>query len=235
MSTGETARTSRAEHIASAIERRIADEQLASGHRLGTKQTLCQEYDAAPATLTEAIRLLSARGTVTMRPGPNGGVFVASPTALVRLGRKMLELSGDSVTVADCLTVRDQLDPLVILEATRYRNSRDVEELRELARAMAAEDLAWGKYLRINWALHRRMVEITPNQVLRHTYLSMLEYVESRLQGVTPIEPGPEVSTRLGAQVHVELVDAIASEDLGRATAAAAAHTQLTANRGATS
>lgn len=235
MSTGETARTSRAEHIASAIERRIAGEHLPAGHRLGTKQALCKQYDAAPATLTEAIRLLSARGTVTMRPGVNGGVFVAAPTALVRLGRKMLELSGDSVTVADCLTVRDQLDPLVILEATRYRNSRDVEQLRELARAMAADGLSWGEYLRINWALHRRMVEITPNQVLRHTYLSMLEYVESRLQGVTPIGPGPEMSTRLGAQVHVELVDSIASEDLERAASAAAAHARLTASRGTAS
>jgi DNA-binding FadR family transcriptional regulator len=236
MASEAAARLSRAETIATAIERQITEDRLPAGHRLGTKQALCERYDVAPATLTEAVRLLVARGVIAARPGVKGGLFVASPTALVRLGHKMLQLSGDSVTVADCLTVRNQLDPLVIMEATRYRNSRDVAQLRELAERMTRNGLSWAEYLRINWALHRRMVEITPNQVLRHTYLSMLEYVEDRLQGVTAAEPGPaegerQTAVQVGARVHLELVEAIAKEDLDLAAAAAAAHAQLTSGR----
>jgi GntR family transcriptional repressor for pyruvate dehydrogenase complex len=41
----------------------------------------------APATLTEAVRLLQERGLVTVRPGPKGGIFVARPDPFARLGR----------------------------------------------------------------------------------------------------------------------------------------------------
>jgi DNA-binding FadR family transcriptional regulator len=218
-------RTSRAEAIARSIEARISEQGLPTGHRLGTKQSLRAEFDVAPATLTEAVRLLSARGTVTVRPGVSGGIFVAAPSVLVRLGRKMLELSGETVSVADSLAVRNSLDPLVILEATRHRNAADLRELRELAAAMGADDLDWTGYLRLNWALHRRMVEISPNQVLRHTYLALLEFVESRLQAV--VADVPERGRDDGARVHHEIVEAIASEDITRAAQAAAAHTDL--------
>lgn len=224
-------RMSRAETIARLLEQRIVEQRLPSGHRLGTKQSLRQEFDVAPATISEVVRLLDARGTVSVRPGVRGGVFVASPTPIVRLGRKMLELSGEPVSVADCLVVRDTLDPLVVHEAARYRNSRDLAELRTAAAAMTAENLGWSEYLRLNWALHRRMVQITPNLVLRHTYLSLLEFVESRLQGVTPADPDSPTTIAAGAAVHVELVEAIASEDVDRVERATRAHSDLTTDR----
>src|SRR4051812_41901484 len=113
----ELPRLSRAEAVAKRIEARIAEDALPSGHRLGTRESLRREFDVAVATFNEAVRLLTARGTVSVRPGVKGGLFVASPPALVRLGRKMLELSGDSVSVSDCLVVRDALEPLLAQEA----------------------------------------------------------------------------------------------------------------------
>jgi len=222
-------RSSRAETVTKNIESRIAAEDLPPGHRLGTKQTLRREYDVAVATFNEAVRLLSANGTVEVRPGVKGGLFVASQTPLVRLGRKMLELSGESVPVADCLVVRDALDPLVILEATRHRNASDVRQLRKIVRQMAAPELPMDEYLRINWSLHRRIVEITPNHILRHTYLSLLDFVEDRLRGVTATESGLVLAD--GPDIHHGVVEAIASGDMELAERAAHAHSALIANR----
>ena len=222
-------RPSRAEAVADSIEARIAADGLPSGHHLGTKESLRREFDVAVATFNEAVRLLSARGAITIRPGVKGGVFVAFPTPLVRLGRKMLELSGESVSVADCLVVRDALDPLIVQEATRHRIAADVRELRKIARSMAGGGLSMVEYLKINWALHRRIVDITPNEVLRHTYLSLMDFVESRLQGVTADEPSDGLAD--GPEVHHELVEAIASGDVDRAARAASRHTSLTASR----
>jgi len=222
-------RSSRAETVANGIESRITAQGLLPGHRLGTKDVLRREFDVAVATFNEAVRLLNARGTIEVRPGVKGGLFVASPTPLVRLGRKMLELSGESVSVADCLVVRDTLDPLVILEATRHRTAADVRELRKIVRQMSAPDVAMDQYLHVNWSLHRRMVEITPNQVLRHTYLSLLDFVQSRLQGVTATQPALVLAD--GPEVHSELVEAIASGDVGRAERAGHTHSLLTASR----
>ncbi|MEU5987884.1 FCD domain-containing protein [Spirillospora sp. NPDC047418] len=224
-------RLSRAETVARRIEARIAEDVLPNGHRLGTRDSLRREFDVAAATFNEAVRLLSARGTVSVRPGVKGGIFVATPPPLVRLGRKMLELSGDSVPVSDCLVMRDALEPLLAREAMRHRTGADIADLRRLSGAMAAAAAESGVgYLAANWALHRRIAEITPNKILQHTYVSLLEFVETRLRGVTPDEP----ATRhvAGPAVHGELVEAIASGDSERLEAAVAAHGRLTTANG---
>ncbi|MFI0404755.1 FadR/GntR family transcriptional regulator [Actinomadura sp. 3N508] len=230
----ELPRLSLAESVAKRIEARIAEDVLPTGHHLGTRDSLRREFDVAAATLNEAVRLLTARGTVSVRPGVKGGIFVASPPPLVRLGRKMLELSGDSVSVSDCLVMRDALEPLLAREAMRHRTDADVADLRRLAGEMAAavtDDSRDGVgYLAANWALHRRIAEITPNWILRHTYVSLLEFVENRLRGVTRDEPA--ALSPDGPAVHRELVEAIAGDDPGRLDAAIAAHAALTAGRG---
>lgn len=225
-------RLSLAETVAKRIEARIAEDTLPNGHRLGTRDSLRREFDVAAATLNEAVRLLTARGTVSVRPGVKGGIFVATPPPLVRLGRKMLELSGDSVPVSDCLVMRDALEPLLAREAMRHRTEADIADLRRLAGEMAAAADADGGvgYLAANWALHRRIAEITPNKVLQHTYVSLLEFVENRLRGVTPVEPATRSVD--GPAVHRELVEAIAGDDPERLDAAVEAHSRLTASPG---
>jgi DNA-binding FadR family transcriptional regulator len=227
----ELPRLSLAETVAKRIEARIAEDALPNGHRLGTRDSLRREFDVAAATLNEAVRLLTARGTVSVRPGVKGGIFVATPPPLVRLGRKMLELSGDSVPVSDCLVMRDALEPLLAREAMRHRTDADIADLRRLADEMAAAEAESGVgYLAANWALHRRIAEITPNKILQHTYVSLLEFVETRLRGVTSDEPTARHVD--GPAVHRELVEAIAAGDPERLDAAAAAHSRLTAARG---
>lgn len=221
---------SRAVSVAQNIEQRILNEGLSAGHRLGTKQSLRREYDVAVATLNEALRLLGDRGLITVRPGVKGGIFVATPPALVRLGRKMLELSGDAVSVTDCLVVRDTLEPLVLREAARFASAADIEHLRAAVDQMLQPDLAADAYMRVNWKLHRDLAAITPNQVLRHMYQSLLEFVESRLQRVAVGER--PLDTHTGALIHKQLVDAIASRDETRLTRAIAAHDALLTSDG---
>jgi DNA-binding FadR family transcriptional regulator len=219
-------RKSRAEAVADVIEARISKQRLLSGHRLGTKESLRAEFDVAVASFNEAVRLLSARGVITVRPGVKGGIFVAPQTVFVRFGRKMLELTGESVSVADCLVVREALDPLVVRDATLHRSPKDVRDLRGIVEKMAVPDLPVAEYLRINWALHRRMAAITSNEILRHTYVSLLDFVESHVHGVTAADSMMDNGD--GPRVHRELVEAIASEDLERANRATQAHTELT-------
>ena len=55
----------------------VQEKPLPAGYRIGTKQELCEEFGVAPATLSEALRVLRARGIIDVRPGPGGGTFVA--------------------------------------------------------------------------------------------------------------------------------------------------------------
>lgn len=221
---------SRAESVADAIELRIGKDSLAEGDRLGTKESLRLEFGVAVATLNEAIRILADRGLVDVRPGVKGGIFVAARPVLVRLGRKMLELSGDSVSVADCLVMRNALEPLILREAARFVSPSSLAELRDVAKLMTRSKLTADEYLEINWRLHMQIADITPNQVLRHTYQSLLEFVQSRVRRVAPNDNGVDVER--GAHIHLELVEAIGAGDTARLDAARDAHAALTATLG---
>jgi len=201
----------RPEAIARSLQQRIDAEALAPGSRLGTKHELTESFAVAPATCNEALRILESRGVVTLRPGPGGGVFVGNPTVLMRLGQKFLHLSGDPVSVADALVVRDALEGPVLFDAVRYRTEADVAELRTLARALTGSRSPRG-YLRATWAMHRRIAMISPNPLLREVYCSALEQAESQVRGVHTPEgvavPGPE-----GKEVHESFVTTIATGD----------------------
>lgn len=230
---GELRGGSRAESVARLIEQRIAKEGLVAGDSLGTKAKNREEYGVAVATLNEAVRLLSDRGVIYARPGVKGGIFVASRPVLVRLGRKMLELSGDSVSVADCLAMRNALEPLVIEEAARFVNAEGMAGFRGIAGRMELPGVEAEEYMRLNWELHLAMADVTPNQVLRHTYHSLLEFVQSRVQRVATDQE--EVDVVRGAGVHRDLVEAIAGGDTDELARAVAAHSALTSSGGSVS
>jgi len=216
----------RAEEVARDIKERIASKNLPDGHRLGTKVDLKAEYGVATATLNEAVRLLSARKIIKVRPGVNGGIFVASPPVMVRLGQKMLELTSDSVSVADCLVMRETLEPLVIREASRHQSASDIDELRAHVNEMIATELNPYTYLRAVWALHRQIVDITPNDILKHVYCSLLEFIESRVESVNDEDGSLDITQ--GVNVHKDLVEAIASRDRNKVSQAIEAHAVLT-------
>lgn len=220
-------RTSRSETVGNAVEQRIRDGQLQPGQRLGTKEELRREFRVAVATFNEALRMLESRGVIELRPGPGGGVFVGHPPALVRLGHKMLTLDSESANIAGGLAVRDALEPLVALEALKHHTSADVADLRKLVAEMArCTDPA--DYLRANWALHRRLATISPNQLLVELYHGLLDMAEEHLRGVQQVDA--DMSVTDGVAVHTALVEAVAADDRAALAAAVRDHARLTSN-----
>ncbi len=90
---------------------------LDPGARLGTKEELRTLCGVSVGTFNETLRLLQARGVVTVRPGPGGGLFAATPSPMVRLGNSVLALDSQQTDVADAVRVRDALDPLLVQDA----------------------------------------------------------------------------------------------------------------------
>ena len=78
----------------------------------------------------EALRLLQARGLVTVRPGPGGGLFACEPAPTVRLGNLMLALDSDQASVADAVRIRNTLDAMVVEDAVGHATAADIAALR---------------------------------------------------------------------------------------------------------
>jgi len=204
------------------------------GARLGTKGQLRAYCGVSVGTFNEALRLVQARGVVTVRPGRAGGLFASRQSPLVRLGNSMLALDDDAASVADAVRIRNALDPLLVEDALRHASRANVAAMeQELDRMRkAAGGLDGLEFIHANWALHARIAETSPNVMLRSFYLSLLEIIEAHTLSVQAVDeqPLPEyIDNRY--QLHAELVAAIADRDDARAAELIDAHNTTTSTR----
>ncbi len=216
---------SRAEALARRIEEHIRDQALPAGSRLGTKGDLRASYGVAVGTVNEALRVLETQGLIEARPGPGGGVFVAASAPQLRLSHLVLGFKDGGITIADSLAVRNALEPLVADEARRYRTDEDVADLRAILRDMADNLDAPSAFLKANWALHLRMLDISRNAVLRAVYGTLMDFIES---GVEHVSRDSVFRARQNLKVHEALVEAIASGDAKKVAQAIRQHTPHT-------
>lgn len=225
--TAETksASTTRSEMAATRIAAII--KEVGAGGRLGTKEQLRVRCGVSVGTLNEALRLLQARGLVTVRPGPGGGLFASEPAPMVRLGNLMLALDSDQASVADAVRIRNALDALLIEDAVRDATTADIVALRRgladmAAAAKSGDDIA---FLHANCALHTRIAGISPNGMLSSIYVGLIDVIEAHTLAVLPrvAQSLPEFLLER-YRLHARLVDAIAIQDSAAALRLLAEH-----------
>lgn len=204
----------RAERAADKVAELI--ESVPPGSRLGTKEDLRTLCGVSVGTFNEALRLLQARGLVTVKPGPGGGLFSAEQSPMVRLGNSVLALDAQANDVADAVRIRDALDPLMIEDALWHASPADIAGLRLHISAMgeavdATDPVA---FVHANWRLHAAIAAISPNVLLSSLYTHLLDLIESHTLMVLPTSDQPlgEYIVRRH-ELHRDLVDALDRRD----------------------
>lgn len=219
-------RVTRAEALARTLESEIVTASIAPGVRLGTKGELRQRFGVAVATINEAVRLMEMRGLVVARPGPGGGVFVTSPSARASVSQLILGFNWGKATLADCVEVRNALEPLICRHAARDHRETDIRALSALIDRMDQSIDDVHAYFEANWKFHRRLAAICKNAPLQSMYLLICDFLASGLADLEfdVIEPARVV-------VHRRLLGAISAgggEELEQALAEHAARSPLT-------
>ncbi|GLX49220.1 hypothetical protein Shyhy01_21700 [Streptomyces hygroscopicus subsp. hygroscopicus] len=211
---GRPAASGRAERAAERVAQLVSS--VPPGSRLGTKEELRTLCEVSVGTFNEALRLLQARGLVTVRPGPGGGLFSAEQSPMVRLGNSVLALDTRQNDVADAVRIRDALEPLIVEDALWHASPADIARLREhlAAMAAAADEGDAAAFVRANWRLHAAIAAISPNALLSSLYTSLLELIESHTLSVLPDgdQPLGEYVARRH-ELHRALVDALDRRD----------------------
>jgi DNA-binding FadR family transcriptional regulator len=192
----QNSRLSRAEAVAREIEEQISAGVLSSGDRLGTKDDVRQRFRVAVATVNEAVKLLETRGLVEARPGPGGGVFVASPEARMRSGPMFVGFEWAKASMADCHEVRRVLEPVIYQHAARHRTGADVRALRSILASMSAHLDQPTAYARYHAAFHRRIARMSLNAPLRSMYVTLLDFFENDLATAGPLAGWPLAEPR---------------------------------------
>lgn len=221
---------SRAQQLATEIEQSIVQRSLPTGERIATMDELREQTGYGRSTIGETARLLSERGTVEVRPGRGGGLFVAAISPVVRLRRTLLTVTEGSSTVSDAIAVREALEELIALDAARHRSSDDIADLGVCMSVMEAHGDDWAAFLASNWSLHERIAAITPNELARGVYVGTIRCVaELAVPAGTEQQDDAAEYLALRVAVHAELVDAIVSGDLQRTRNAVEAHRGISA------
>lgn len=223
----------RAQQLATEIEQSIVERKLASGDRIATMDELRKQTGYGRSTIGETARLLSERGTVEIRPGRGGGLFVAAISPVVRLRRTLLTVTQGQSSVSDAIAVREALEELIALDAARHRTPQDISELRSLMEAMEAHGKDWATFMAANWSLHERIAAVTPNDLARGVYVGTIRCVAE-----LPVHAGAEatddaeeyLASRVA--VHAQLVEAIVAGDLERTRVAVGAHRGINVSAG---
>ncbi|RFA23657.1 FadR/GntR family transcriptional regulator [Subtercola boreus] len=215
----------RAEVLVEQVEADIRERGLKPDDWITNKEELRVGSGMARATVNEAVRLLQDRGMVVPKPGPGGGLFVASQHPIVRLGRTLLRVEDSPSSIADAIEMREELEGLVMAQAAASRTDADVDDLRMLGQSIVDSTGDAELFIHRNWALHRRIAAIGRNQVLKSTYLGLLEYVDSSSVAASREDTTDDESYfahRIA--LHLDLIDAVASGDEATAREAAARH-----------
>jgi DNA-binding FadR family transcriptional regulator len=212
--------SSRAHDAADYLSRLIED--LRPGDRVGTKEELRQRLPVAMGTMNEAVRLLQERGLVTMKSGPKGGLFVASPNPLVNLGQLIAAIRGEPSAVREVQSIRNSLEPLIVLAALRDRDRADVSQLRKLIKEMAVNVDDPPAFLTTSWKLHTQIAQCGKERLLTGIYLLVSDVLSDQLKD---LKQSPQTS-RERLQVHFDLVNSIVDQDEEAARDAIARHAQ---------
>ncbi|PKH38993.1 DNA-binding transcriptional regulator, FadR family [Nocardioides alpinus] len=215
----------RAQQLATEIEQSIVQRGLQTGERIANMEELREATGYGRATIGETARLLAERGTVEIRPGRGGGLFVASISPVVRLRRTLLTVTDGQSTVSDAIAVREALEELIALDAARHHTPEDVVDLRRCMQSMADHGDDWSAFMAANWTLHERIAAVTPNELARAVYVGTIRCVaELTVHAQTEEKEDAEEYLASRVAVHTQLVEAIISGDLDRTRDAVEAH-----------
>jgi DNA-binding FadR family transcriptional regulator len=211
--TANGAAVSRVAHAVEELQKLAA--AASPGDRLGSRSELVERLGVAAGTLSQAIKLLQEGGSLQLRPGPGGGIFVASPDSLQQLSSDALTITRGAALRRDALRVRAALDPLVIQDVMAHITGGQVQEIRGILSQMhsAAERLDHVEFSALSWQFQLALADVSEYEFLRAVFRTAVQLVrESK-----PVIFGPEVDLQERLDEHGRLLEAILAKDTASA------------------
>jgi DNA-binding FadR family transcriptional regulator len=210
------------ERLVRALVRQIVAGELAPGAGLPTEPDLAQQFAVSRTVVREAVRLLVAKGLVSVKQG--SGMRVAPPDGWDYLDPlvvfERVRAGGDGSLLDELIEARRALEPEVAALAAARRTPADVDGLAATLKRMedARDDPA--AYGRLDEAFHAAVLAASRNRLLRAALRPVANVISVGLQ-IAAARPGVIESSLAG---HRAISDAIAAGDAAAARAAMRRH-----------
>jgi len=215
---------SRAESVASELEAVILLQQqdLPVGARLGLRAELMSQFNVSPGVINEALRLLRERGLVTVKPGPNGGVFVADVPPGVRLGTLDLWFQRMSISPLEVFESRLLLDNLFYEIALDRATREDIRRMEQAVHAMEDATADPRRSFEAIIEFHQSIARASHSSILVGLYETLATILLGSLVRAE-FREGPEVMNA-SIETHAAILDALRTKDRGLLKQAIANH-----------
>jgi len=201
----------------------IESRGLAPGDRLPTEAELVASLEVSRPVLREAVSQLETLGLVRVRRGL--GMFVGDRDSLagcLKLVRSAMAITPRDLTqFAD---LRSALEHHGARRAAELATDGDVAELQALCDAMDRRDLPYEEAVGIDFAFHRRLIQISGNELMVNVMSVLQEFIVEAMLQTTPRPRDRGISRRL----HRAILAAVRAGDPDAAERAMREHMEVT-------
>lgn len=204
----------------------IKQDQLLPGMRLPGELELVEQLQVSRPALREALARLDSLGLVSIQRGR--GTFVGDRGSLVnciQLVRSALTISPRELL--KYAELRSAIEVQAVRLAAQRATAADVLILEELLREMNDVDRPYDQALEIDFRFHRKIVEISGNELMQNVMEVIYEFVLAQMARTTPVPRNNE----LGHRLHHEIVAAIRQQDPSAAERAMRTHMEAVLHR----
>ncbi len=149
------------------IEKSIRSGKLLPGGRLPSEMELCEQFGVSRTAIREALRMLSARGLISIEKGR--GIFISHVSAdtVVAPMELYLHLNQGPEYGLDVVHARQLIEPPVAAQAALHHTSEDVERLqRDLERLDMASRDDHGLLTELDMSFHMHVARASHNPVI---------------------------------------------------------------------
>jgi GntR family transcriptional repressor for pyruvate dehydrogenase complex len=219
-------RSSLVSEVVTLLREVIESQGLSPGDRLPTEAELVESLEVSRPVLREAISQLETLGLVQVRRGR--GMFVGDRDSLA--GCLKLVRTAMAVTPRDLTQftdLRSALECHAARKAAELATDGDVAELEALCDEMDRRDPTYEKAIGIDFAFHRKLIEITGNELMLNVMTVLQQFVVEAMLQTTPRPRDRSVSRRL----HRAILEGVRKGDGKAAERAMREHMEVTRRR----
>jgi GntR family transcriptional repressor for pyruvate dehydrogenase complex len=219
-------RSSLVSEVVTLLREVIESQGLGPGDRLPTEAELVESLEVSRPVLREAVSQLETLGLVQVRRGL--GMFVGDRDSLA--GCLKLVRTAMAVTPRDLTQfteLRKALECHGARRAAEMARDPDVAELEALCDEMDRRDLTYEKAIGIDFAFHRKLIEITGNELMLNVMTVLQQFVVEAMLQTTPRPRDRTVSRRL----HRAILDGVRKGEAEAAERAMREHMEVTRTR----
>jgi GntR family transcriptional repressor for pyruvate dehydrogenase complex len=188
------------------IQRRILAGELKVGDHLPPERDLAEQFQVSRTAVREAVKMLTEKGLVEVRPGR--GTFVTNGTSqAARSSLGMMMKIGQPDGTQDLVEIREILEPEIAFLAAKRARSEHIEVMQRAVELMDLSLNSADAYIEADLDFHLALAEASDNAIILALLDLFVDLLREQRKRIFSVEGGPQ----RGQFHHKRILEAIIS------------------------